>query len=285
MGGATVYATDGQGRRIDFFESGAGNYFTRPDVRGQVGRTYQLHIRTTDGTEYVSEPEPLKPVPSIDDIYWEYNPSAKNINVYLDLTDPPTPGDGYLWRWQHYEQLEFCKLSEEIPNSNGDRTSCKNCCTDCWDIIQCFTCVNIAGDQFVNGNQIRRQLITTVPFSSFSPYYLLIEQRSLGNNAYRFWSSVRAQSRATGGPFDVPPAPTLGNIRNVNNPNERVLGFFGASGVIYQPYWVDRGSIADLPAVPPPPDCPPVVGPPPPCFPCLEDFGRRTGTRPPGWNR
>ncbi|MCU0355470.1 MAG: DUF4249 domain-containing protein [Cytophagales bacterium] len=285
LNGATVYASDDNGRRIEFFDSGGGNYLTATDFQGQVGRTYQLHIRTAEGTEYVSEPELLKPVPPIDDIYWEYNPANKSITVYLDLTDPPTPGDGYLWKWRHFSQLTYCKLSEEIPNSNGARTPCLNCCTDCWDINQCFTCVNIAGDQFVNGNKVRKQAVTTIPYDSRAPYYLLIEQRSLGNNAYRFWNSVRSQSNATGGPFDVPPAPTLGNIRNANNPNERVLGFFGASGVIYQPYWVDRSTIADSPAVPQPPDCPVIVGPPPPCFPCVEAFNQRTRTKPPGWDR
>jgi len=283
---ATVYVTDDQGGRIDYYQAGSGTYLTAANVQGAVGRLYQLHVITADGIEYESEPDLLKPVPPIEAIYPEYNRASKSISVYVDLTDSPTPGDGYLWDWQHYGQLVYCKLSENITVGNQTvQTPCLNCCTTCWDITKCYTCINIAGDQFVNGNKIRKQLITTVRYDSRSPYYLLIEQRSLSSNAYQFWNSVKVQSSSTGGPFDAAPAPTQGNIRNKNNRKEKVLGFFGASSVTYQPYWLQRNNIDDSPIIPQPPDCPEVVGPPPPCYPCIEDFGRRTGIKPPGWDR
>ncbi len=279
---ATVYVTDDLGRRIEYVSLGSGRYQTTPDVRGEVGRTYQVHITLADGTRYLSEPDLLKPVPPVDNLYWEYDRSTKLISVYVDLVDPPTLGDGYYWTWKHYESLQYCKLSEMLPD--GSQSACLNCCTPCWDIFQCYTCVNIAGDQFINGKKIKKQLITTVLYNSFEPYYLLIEQRSLSNNAYQFWNSVKVQSSSTGGPFDAAPAPIVGNVKNPDKPKEKVLGFFGASSVIKIPYWQPRDQIDDTPVIPLPTNCPPITFP-PPCYPCMEDEGRRTGVQPLGWVR
>ncbi len=281
---ATVYVTDDLGRRIDYFLSGRGYYFTSSDVQGEVGRSYQLHITLADGTEYLSEPDLLKPVPPIDSLYWEYDPAKKLINVYVDITDPETTGDGYYWRWEHYGLLQYCKLSETIViNGQSSETPCLTCCDFCWQIEQCYTCVNVANDQYVNGKKVKKQFITAVPYDGTTPYYLLIEQRSLSSNAYQFWNSIKVQSSNTGGPFDAAPAPIIGNIKNSSDSREKVLGFFGASSVIMKPYWIERNQINDSPVIPAQPICPAIVGPPPPCYPCMEEAGKRTGIAPPQW--
>lgn len=281
VGGAVVYATDNLGNRINFTELGAGNYFTGSGVRGVVGRSYTLRIRLADGREYISEPDLLRPVPPIDSVYSEYDPAARRFNVFVDLTDSPTPGEGYLWNWTNYDLIQVCQPMEL---GGGTPVLCRDCCTRCWTVNQCTNCANVAGDQFVNGNQIKRQLITSAPYDSRGRYYLLIEQRSLSPQAFRFWNSLRAQSNSTGGPFDAAPAPVLGNVTNVADADERVLGFFGASGVIYRPYWVDRSNVADFPGIGARPNCLSVMGPPPPCAPCEELAGRRTGRTPPNWD-
>ncbi len=278
---ATVYVRDDKGQQFDFESIGSGRYQNKNQMKGVVGHTYQLFV-TVDGKEYVSEPELLKPVPPIDNLYWEYNAANKMIDVYIDLTDAPTPGDGYLWRWKHYEEIDICKPAE-IRGTTV--VPCKYCCTRCWNIVQCHSCLNLVGDQFVNGNKIRRQLIATVPFNSQSPYFLLIEQRSLTAAGFQFWNSVKAQSGSTGGPFDVAPAPILGNIRNVADATEKVLGFFGASDLVINPLWINRQDINDRPLPSPfAPNCPGDGNPPPPCFPCEESVFR-TRTMPQGWNK
>lgn len=281
MAGATVYATDDLGGRIDFFESGAGNYFTSGSVRGVAGRSYQLQVRLSDGREYVSQPDLLRPVPPIDSVYSEYDPAARKFNVFVDLTDSPAPGEGYLWKWTHYELVSKCELSKVVQ---GRPTPCLDCCTRCWDITQCNACSNIAGDQYVNGNQIKRQPVMAAPYDSRGLYYLLIEQRSLSPGAFRFWNSLKAQSGGAGGPFDAAPAPVTGNISNVADKTEKVLGFFGASGVTLRQHWVIRSGVSDTPGIGMPPDCPIVFGPPPPCTSCQEIPGQRTQVTPPNWD-
>lgn len=287
IGGATVYVTDNEQTHIDFIQVTAGTYRTAADVRGIVGHTYQLHVKLADGRTYASRPDLLRPVPRIDSLYSEYDAGAKKFNVYLDLTDSPTPGEGYFWQWKHYEPLQYCQASERIINPDGTttQTPCLNCCTQCWAITQCYTCLTIAGDQYVNGNQIRRQLLAVAPYDSRAPYYLLVEQRSLSPAAFRFWQSVKVQSSSTGGPFDAAPAPVVGNVSNVADSGEKVLGFFGASGVITQPYWVDRSNVPANPSLLSPGCPPPPPFPPPPCAPCIEEANYRTQFPPPGWEQ
>ncbi len=284
INGAVVYVTDNAGNRIDFTESEKGSYFTASGVQGVVGRSYRLSIRLADGREYASEPDLLRSVPPIDSIYSEYDPAAKQFNVYVDITDSPISGEGYLWKWKHYEPIYICEFSKkiEIPGYGTYKTPCRDCCTRCWDVSQCNTCVNIAGDAYVNGNQIKRQFIASAPYDSRLKYYLMVEQRSLSPGAFRFWNSLKAQSGSSGGPFDAAPAPVAGNIGNVADKNEKVLGFFGASGVLFQQHWVNRSTTPEIPNIPIPPDCP-FVTIPPPCVPCVEAFGSRTQITPLNW--
>ena len=283
---AMVYATDDAGDRIDFQGFGGGNYLTASGVRGVVGRSYTLNIRLADGRTYVSEPDLLRRVPPVDSIYSEYDPAVKKFNVYVDITDSPVPGEGYLWKWTNYESVSICEPSNPIPNTGNPagQSPCLPCCTRCWNISRCIGCVNIAGDQYVNGNQIKRQPITTVPYNSLSRYYLMVEQRSLSPEAYRFWNAVKLQSGGTAGPFDAPPAPVRGNIANTGDAGEKVLGFFGASGVLFRQYWVIRSGIAENPVIPAPQFCPAETGPPPQCAPCTEQGGSRTTSAPPNWD-
>jgi hypothetical protein len=51
-------------------------------------------------------------------------------------------------------------------------------------------------------------------------------QYTLTKEAYEYWEKVTNLANPSGDIFDIPPAPLPGNIYNVNNPEEIVLGVF-----------------------------------------------------------
>ena len=62
-------------------------------------------------------------------------------------------------------------------------------------------------------------------------YSLLIKQYSLTPGAYNYWENLRKNSKETSSLYYRQPVPLNGNIRNLNDTTEKVLGYFGVSQV------------------------------------------------------
>ena len=171
---------------------------------GEVGAIYHLTIETAAGERYASQPEQLQPVPPIDSIYYEFiddNPfQEEGYYVKIDTREPAGPGDYYRWR-------QF--INGEYQNTP-------------FDII-------IATDEFVDGNFITELEITVQPLEAGDT--CRVEQLSISRAAYDFLFLVRDQTAFVGSIFDSPPVPIPGNLFNVEDPAEEVLGFFGVSAV------------------------------------------------------
>jgi hypothetical protein len=282
--GARVRISDDAGNSEDLQEVSQGTYRTQTGgIQGQTGRTYTLFIETAEGKKYQSQPELLKSTPEVENIYYEFVNEAPGIEegfyVYIDTRDPAATEDYYRWNWVHYDRVIYC-FNEIVPPSTTP--TILDCCGDCWDIRRCNGCVNIASDRLINGNMLSRQLLTIVPYSSRSKYFLYYEQQSLTRDAYKFWKALEEQSKNVGGIFDKPPATVRGNMFSVNDEDEVVLGYFGASDIKPGSVLINRSGINKDPTGPPPVVPPPVIGPPPPCYPCQESL-LRTRITPPLW--
>jgi hypothetical protein len=62
-------------------------------------------------------------------------------------------------------------------------------------------------------------------------YSLLVEQYSLSETAYNYWEQLRINSNETGGLYEKQPLPMIGNLINLTNPEQKVLGIFYSSSV------------------------------------------------------
>ncbi|RYF63222.1 MAG: DUF4249 domain-containing protein [Cytophagaceae bacterium] len=284
--GAKVTVSDNTNAKQDFIEVAAGIYRTPTTFQGQVGHTYKLTITLADGKRYESTAEKLKAAPPIDKVYDEFTQKEtasgldRGFDVYIDTKDLPTPGDYYRWRWTNFEQIIYCGIKTQTVRSVTTETG-QSCCQTCWDVITCTgpNCINTLSDEAVNGNSISRQPILRVPFTSYSKYYVEIEQLSITREAYLFYKSVENLTVSNGGIFDTAPTTVKGNIRSLTSNGEFVFGYFSVSGAQKVPYLVDRikgkGSPAVKPAVIPP-------GPLDPCVACVEsDY--RTRIKPRWW--
>lgn len=286
---ATVYVMDDLGNRFDFTEGTRGTYQTDSlSFQGQPGRTYTLNIRTDTGKEYQSQPQFLQASPPVDTVFSRFveEISASGIaneyfEVYLKTQDVAGERNFYRWKWAHYESLKYCRQTyfhDEENNINYRLYSF--CCEPCWKISRCNNCIDLANDQFTDGRSVER-LITKIPYDSREDYFMIIEQYALSEKAYRFWNSVVSQTNNTGGIFDNPPASIPGNIVNINDEEEQVLGLFLASGATRKSVYVKR----DYVVKPPPPDNSGIgvqILLSPVCEPCREGIVR-TAIQPPGW--
>jgi hypothetical protein len=60
-------------------------------------------------------------------------------------------------------------------------------------------------------------------------YLLRINQHSLSSQAYDYWNKVSQAVSLSGGLFEAPPGEIGGNIFNINDPEEKVHGYFYGS--------------------------------------------------------
>ena len=285
--GAIVTISDNMGNQETLKETTGGSYQTAATgIRGVVGRRYKLSIQTKAGKRYESNPEVLPAVPPILQVYSEpvYTPATaakagrQTWNVYIDSKDPDTLGNYYKWNWTHYEFTAVCqKTYVPLP---ANRFTGISCCSDCWDVTRCYTCLNINSDLNINGKAISRQFISEVPFTSFSPYYIEVEQQALSLGAYQFWKSVRQLTTNTGGLFDAAPLTVRGNLHGVTSPEEVVYGYFGATGLSATYLLIDRSTGKGPPALDLPVNVPYPTK--PPCIVC-ENSQIQTPIKPRWW--
>ncbi|WP_420148658.1 DUF4249 domain-containing protein [Spirosoma sp.] len=255
--GATVIISDNLGNQETLKEQAPGGTYqtSATGIRGVVGRTYKLTIRTRNGEQYESAPEVLKASPPMDRIYYEYrydpqetnNGRANGWDVYVDTKDPETTGDYYRWEWTHYEFTFVCAKVYVFGSPSGYYSGIP-CCSNCWDIKRCYiNCINIMSDVNVNGNSISRQFIQRVPYDASTPYYLEVTQQSLSKGIYDFFKSSRQQVSNTGGLFDAAPASIGGNIHSTSNASLKAYGYFGAVGVSEGYILIDRSKAVGSP--------------------------------------
>jgi hypothetical protein len=210
----------------------------------RTGMSYQLQIVTSDGNEYYSDFDRIRPVPAIDAIYYKVeemiftgeDKPVPGIRFYVDFTFDDVDYE-YL-RWELTETYEFHNPSMEAyvyPNRwtlmplEGEDNS-RICYIS--RVIPASHSLSLKNLNFGSYNQ---------PFD-FVPndwneqkllfkYSLLVRQYSLGPEGFRYWSEVGSTRQGQGMLFDKQPALLQSNICNIADAEEKVLGFFTMSGV------------------------------------------------------
>jgi len=279
-----IYDDLGNSERLAY--SSNGYYLTENDpLNVTIGRSYYIKIELADGTIYQSIPEVLKPVVAIDtiNVVYEQLPIGSSqvgqFNLSVILKDPLTIGDFYKWDWEHYELKEYCNIQSVQPAEGMPPSIVKfPCCLDkqCWAIEKCQSCITILSDKFINGKSFS-QFLLSIPYESKSKYFIVINQQSLTERAYKFWSILNDQIRSSGGIFDKPPARVPGNVYNINDQTDDALGYFGASSIRPRPFYIRRDNISI-----PPFSVSPTGSVSATCAVCPENFFS-TGKMPNGW--
>ena len=239
---ATVYITDNI-ENINYLKSsGNGIYKTDSlEFKGVPGRTYVLHIKA-DGADYESEPCLMESVPEIDSIYFEKDEelvnngtqSLQGLRIYLDSE---TGDNNQFFRWAFDETWKFRVPYPKKYNFNmadSSITLVSEVKEFCWknsisDDILIYS--NYSGQPlsikkepifFIASDQSDRLLIQ---------YSILVKQYSISKKEYEFWNNLKNVNDSGGDIFAKQPFTVISNIKNLNNPKERVLGYFQVSAV------------------------------------------------------
>ena len=231
-----------------FSESEPGYYRADLDAAFlQTGSAYLLHVITPDGQEYESAFERLRPVPAIDSLYYEVESNSfaygsdpvGGVRFFLDFTYDDKDYEYIRWdltetyEYHNSVDLEYYFLDldhwlKPVPDSS--------IYTICYITNELFQIHSMSLGSLDFGHYVKK------PFS-FVPNYeqeqklhhkysLLVRQYSLGEEAFYYWNDLKKNSQEKGSLFDSQPALLKSNIRNVNDENEYVLGFFSMAGMV-----------------------------------------------------
>jgi len=221
----------------------AGIYITADDFSAVVGKTYTLLITTTNGIEYTSLPEKVIQGAGIQELNVQFNKIDLGNNNFrtgfkVDATfrDRAEEQNYYLWRNSGtYQALTFPQDYVVFDlGSLMDVPAPKDCCEICWVTeFMGDNTLRVLSDNNVNGNSIIDQaaFIKDDGLRFGDKYLVRIELHTLNREAFQFFDLVRNQQSINGDIFDPPPATIRGNMINLTNPDENVIGYFRASDV------------------------------------------------------
>lgn len=216
-----------------------GNYQTSESFQAINGNSYTLLIELVDGTRFQSLPECVIETPDIDSISFAYEtiPTSDPLNpiegvrIFVSVQDPFEEENYYRWS---INGLHEVIANPELHLDTFGEPAPLECCDLCYREEEPDNSISILDDSDVNGGLITRNIgfIEDDGIRFRGLYQLTVTQQSLNLESFRFLDLLNEQLSIDGDIFDPPPSTLRGNIINLNNPDELVIGYFFASDVI-----------------------------------------------------
>lgn len=233
--GAKVTLFDDLGNTETYVELGEGQYLlVSENISTEIGRTYYIRIQLASGEVYESKQETI---PSISggldtlsfgfEIREELNEygNIRTFNVvhaFVGMTVDQNAGENSYFR---FDVEEVYRLSPtDFPDPFGAIPP--PCYVYTYPDISSFELLDVKDGQTRTFTDLQ-VASATLDHRFDEKHYFNIYLRSLTEDAYTFWSQID-QISSVGTIFDTPPAPVQGNMFNVNDPKEKVLGYFSA---------------------------------------------------------
>lgn len=241
--GCVVRVEDENGRGVTYSEYQPGIY--RADLDESflgVNNAYRLNVYTQDGMEYQSDYDSLLACPPIDSLYYEIElPVSDDPNItylggvqfYVDVKGERGDSRNFLWKleetyeYHSYYLIQYLWENDSVYEFDPATDSLARCYTG-GSILEIYT----ASSRYLVANELNKYPLNYVsakfPQLRFE-YGLLVTQYSLSDEAFLYWEKIRTLTDEEGSLYEKQPANADGNIHNVNDPEEQILGFFYAS--------------------------------------------------------
>ncbi len=239
-----VRISDEDGNKYSGKEFEGGKYRIRIPVEKLVpGHSYRLEITTPAGTELVSDFEELPDCPLIDSVYYLRDSLPTNdpetfiegIRFYLDLD-----ARGYENTFFKFDVEETWEYHSEYPLEwyyDGQLLHH----VDPWDYSHfvCWKTLRIPEIFILSTGELKQNTYSRFPLHFVDNstqrlvylYSILVKQYAISNQAYLFWDQLRINNIEEENQYETQPLPIQGNIRNITDPKQEVLGYFAVCSV------------------------------------------------------
>lgn len=289
----SVTLLDSEGNNKDLSVDDRNTYSTTiyendPDIDVDFGKMYQLKVNTIDGREFISDLEPLFPVPEPEEISFttfamDDDTTGLSSRFFRFNISTPTKLEGTEEKAKLRWDLESTMRVTDSPIDGSDPKTCY--ITTPAEVSKVKT---VDGDLF-SGDKISNYPIAELLVSSvFSEgFYLNVYQESLSEGAFEYWNQVGNVNDRSGNMFESPAGKIITNFKNtVESVEDEVFGYFYVTSQT-----VIRQYVSPEDAGNPRNQCPPLktgqnpgraCNLPPQCCDCLSQSGS-TLTKPDWW--
>jgi hypothetical protein len=236
--GATVTIEGDNNEIFLLIEKDNGTYVS-DELNLTPTEKYKLHIKTSDGKEYMSDPTPYRITPAIDSITWK---RENGLQIYVNTHDPQNNTRYYKWEYEetweyHSTYLSSLKYRFEPPSpipvevvfrnawGSPDTTIFK-----CWK-SQISTNILIGSSEKLSSDVIYLPLYTIPPASEQLSvlYSVNVKQSAISQENYHFLEKMKKNTEQLGSIFDAQPTELKGNIHCTTDANEIVIGYIDVS--------------------------------------------------------
>jgi|WetSurMetagenome_2_1015567.scaffolds.fasta_scaffold170024_2 hypothetical protein len=251
LSGCLVSIEDDEGHVFTLEEYGAGKYEVWMDQEYlRSGISYRSRIATPSGDEIISDYDRMPPCPGIDSVYYERKElitqntgqTRTGLQFYVDFHGKDT--DSRYYRWSAVETWEYHTAYPKIDYYDGDfHKIWPPDYTEhvCWSTLPVKRIFTLSTDKLISNSykMMPVQFVDNTTNRLFIGYSVLITQYALSAPAYVFWEQLRINSIEQGGLYEKQPLSVEGNVHNITHPENKVLGFFGASSVTQKRIFVN----------------------------------------------
>lgn len=213
---------------------GNGRY-NNSNLALMIGNEYRLHIKTVGGKEYFSEYVKAKKTPVIDSIGYELE--SEGLRVQAHAHDATNQTRYYRWDFDETWEIRSVFPSPYVYDNTikdiRNRIYPDEDVSVCWKYESSSTIV-LANTTRLQNDIVYKAPVQFIPYGSEKlsvRYSILLRQYSLEKAAYNFYELMRKNTEDIGNIFSPQPSEIRGNISNVNDSKEYVLGYVTASTV------------------------------------------------------
>ena len=244
LGNCIVNIKDDSGNEFVFSEEAPGKYVSFiDDATLAYDARYKLLFTAPSGENYESDYQSLLKTASVDSVYCiketQYNPDSSKyttgLQFYVDLDAPDDAGKYYRWQIEETWEIHAGRKIFGVYDGNTVKLDVHSWPSDslyfCWDSrpapgIYTYSTYNLS-----------HNILKKIPLH-FKPYYspeltikycATVRQFALNENAYYYWHQKEIELKESGQIYTSQPDQVKSNIYNINNPEEKVLGFFWVS--------------------------------------------------------
>ncbi len=249
-----VVFLDDEGAIETLIEMEPGIYRTNENgIQGIAGKKYKLRIHTPDEDIYESDYEQLLSSEKIDEVYGiienrqveGYIHDLEGYQFYVDTELAKSDTNYYLWRLEatyHYQSdftIRWIFDGELNWSYNPDTLF------NCWStyFVDDFFTMSTAELQIPKIEAFPLHYVNTQTRQLSVKYSLLVRQYTMNKEAFEFWDALRKQNESQGSLYSSQPYQVRGNVYNINNESEPVLGYFMVAGLDEKRIFVDRPQV------------------------------------------
>lgn len=214
-------------------------------------RSYMVKVITSDGQILESDFDLLPEGPDqVGEVYYEIKNIPTNdpdytihgVQFYTNLLADPEDSRFYRWKlvetWEYHTEYPIEYYYDGIVHQVSPPDTSQKYCWKSLLVPEVYTLSTVNLTE--NGlNAIPLNFIYNTSDRLKIKYSLHIEQSALSEDAYNYWDKLRINSNQDGGLYTTQPLAVKGNIKNLTNPENEVLGFFQANAISTKRIFVD----------------------------------------------